>query len=408
MKKFLVLLLCAVMCTMSLVSCGKDVIGEYLENYEGLLNRNDRKKMELDFYIIVGEGTDPNSIVTVERMINSHLSDTLQTTLDIHFVLEEEYMQTVLADSAKTGDDRADIVLIAGEDMFNTMMDSHLLANITEYLKTDAYGTLNTRINKNLLDASYVTSVRQDITGKDYDIDYLYTIPNNRVLSSYDYILIDNDIASSLHYSPAKLLAMTSFESTSELLADVAAKRADLVAQGFTEDEIDNCVLTKTGGYEDKAKYEAQGYTCTIARYPTVDSAEAFFSAFAIVADETDLTYLDTQDKVYTEDELLQMKDPAYKARYDRCMDVIYALNTDSTLRNLLQYGVKNTNYVEDDNGYFEPFQGDENAYNMNLLYTGDVFIAAYSEAHNWNAEKAAFGREQNKQSVRPVVDDNE
>lgn len=400
MKKILALILCIIVCTLSLASCGEEVIGEYLPNYDGLLNRNDRKPMELDLYIIVGEGTDPNSIVTVERMINSHLSDTLQTTLDIHFVLEDEYASTVMTDSKKTGDDRADIVLIAGETMFNSMMDSHLLANLTDYLKTEKFGMLNTRINGNLLDASYVTSVRQDVSGKDYNVQYLYSIPNNRVIGSYDYILINNAIASALHYSPAKLNAMISYEATASLRADIADNYNELLANGFTADDLDNCVTCVSGAYQDKAAYEALGYTCTIAKYPTVDTAEAFFSAFAVVADAEDKSYLDTKDKVLSEDDKAMMKDPPYKARYDRCMEVIYAINTDATLRNLLQYGVKNTNYTVDDNGYFVPFNGDENAYNMNLLYTGDVFTAAYCEVYGWNEQKALFGREQNKESV--------
>ena len=398
MKKILAMALCLVMCALALVGCADDEIGSYLPNYDGLVNNNEREAMELDFYIVVGEGTDSNAIVTVERMINSYLETLLNTTLDIHYVTEQEYNTVVLADSKKTGDDRADIVLINSVGLFNDMMDEHLLANLTDFYKLEKFGILNRRINEDLLKASKVVSQRIDLSNNPYNVSYYYSVPNNRVLGQYEYVVIKNDAAEYLLYSASKLSAMTTYESTQTL-------RDELVQAGYDADE---CVKLVSGKYEDKALYESQGYTCNIAKYPTIDVNEAFYSAFSIVADETDKSYLDVKDKPASSTE--KPKTPEYYARYERCMEVIYALNTDATFRNLLQYGVKNTNYQVKDDGTLVRAGLGENAYYMNILYTGDVFLADYCEEIGWTAAAAANGNKQNAQTVlyTPADDDSQ
>ena len=91
----------------------------------------------------------------------------------------------------------------------------------------------------------------------------------------------------------------------------------------------------------------------------------------------------------------------AFEAHYDRCMEVIYALNTDSTFRNLLQYGSRGTtyNYNAETNTATRVTEGD-GVYRINLLYTGDIFKAYFCEDFGWNKDSLANGEKQNVQSV--------
>ena len=83
-------------------------------------------------------------------------------------------------------------------------------------------------------------------------------------------------------------------------------------------------------------------------------------------------------------------------------MQVIYAINADVELRNYLQYGVEHTNYSVV-NGLVVPTNDPESIYNMNLLYTGDVFKALYCEVDGWvkwNENSFTSGKLQNNDAV--------
>ena len=400
MKKLLAMILCLAMTMLLLVGCVEDEIGGDLDGYKDKYSPSLRKNIELDFYIVYEEGTTENAIVTVERMINSHLSDQYKTTLDMHYLTMDEYEETVLADVQKTGEDRADIVLVIGKDMFDALYSDHALANLSVspkqlggdgsgFLGTTKYGKLNTQISTTLLNASLIKEQRTTYQDVPYDVYNRYTIPNNHVIGSYEYVLINKEAARAVNFGNDKLSAMLTYESTEEL-------RAALASYGVYD--VDECVKVAVGMYSDKALYESQGYFCNISRYPTVDAEEAFLSSFAIVRAENDLSYLETKDPSPKDEGIV--KDTSYLDHYDRCMEVIYALNTDVYFRNLIMYGVKGTNHSVDDNGSIVPYTDGPGVYNMNLLYTGDVFKANFCEVMNWNSAAKLNGEEQNKQSV--------
>ena len=213
-----------------------------------------------------------------------------------------------------------------------------------------------------------------------------YTVPNNHVIGEYEYVLINKSAARELNYSDDRLSSLLSYDSTEAL-------REALTSRGYNADE---CVKVVTGTYSDKAVFESQGYFCNVAKYPTVTADEAFMSSFAIVRAANDVN----QSSNAKAD---GATDTSYLEHYDRCMEVIYALNTDVYLRNLLQYGVKGTNYTLDKNGYVVPQETDYGRYNMNLLYTGDIFKAYYSESHSWVEADKINGEEQYKESVIEV-----
>ena len=389
MKKILCLLLVVVMSFM-LFSCGDDTIGAELDDLKEIYNPVVREDMELDFYIIVEDGTTENAISTVQRMINQYLSDNFKTTLDMHYVTADQYENEVMTAVQATGDDKADIVLVVGKDMFDNLYENHHLANITDFYSTTKYGRLNTQITSTILDGVVVTEQRTTHENVPYDVFYKYVVPNNHIVGSYEYILIDKDSARDVCYSDDKLKLMTTYDLTAEL-------RASLEENGFNPDD---CVKQVTGKYEDKVMYEAEGYYVNISRYPTVDAAEAFMSSFGIVRHEKDLRHENTEDiDPNTDPEDIVKEDTSYLDYYDRCMEVIYAINSDVYLRNLLQYGIKGTNYTENADGTVTSFTDGDGVYKMNLIYTGDIFKAYFCEELGWNSEVAANGENQNKQS---------
>ena len=80
-------------------------------------------------------------------------------------------------------------------------------------------------------------------------------------------------------------------------------------------------------------------------------------------------------------------------------MQIIYAINNDSELRNFLQYGVLGANY-EVVGGNIVRVKDGENTYDMNLNYTGDVFKADNCEEIGWTDASKGYGKLQNNDSI--------
>ena len=87
------------------------------------------------------------------------------------------------------------------------------------------------------------------------------------------------------------------------------------------------------------------------------------------------------------------------EALNERAMKIIYAINMDSGLRDLLQYGVEDINYKVVD-GDVVRIKSSTTTYSMNLLYTGNVFAASYSSEIGWTEAVAENGKLQNKEAV--------
>ena len=83
MKKLICLILCIVLSSLALVSCGEDPIGDYLENYEKPV---EKEKLSLNLYIVADicenedckntdyvncqhRSSDKNALVTVQQRI---------------------------------------------------------------------------------------------------------------------------------------------------------------------------------------------------------------------------------------------------------------------------------------------------------------------------------------------------
>ena len=125
-----------------------------------------------------------------------------------------------------------------------------------------------------------------------------------------------------------------------------------------TDADADAATCVITGGWELQEEYRQKGYQILMMENPRATTASVFDSMFAV----SELSNEDT-----------------------RAMEIITYLNTDSEIRNLLQYGIENVNYTKttverNENGvnveYYYVTETENNLYKMDVNKTGNVFIA--------------------------------
>ncbi len=353
----------------ALVSCGETIIGEQLDEYKEKYPHVNQAipEVELNLYIVVEDATWQGletdaagkagvitpAINTVNNAIRDYTSTHFRSEVNVIYVKEAEYKATVLsAVNASSGDENAaNIVLVNSYSLMQDLFATGKLCSVDAYLNTNTYGMLNTTIPSSLFAASKLIDSATNQT-------LLYTIPNNHVVGSYEYFLVKKEAVNLVNES--KILSYKSYEDAAELVSAIEA----------TGRPVSDFIDVTRGAYEDKAMYEAAGYYCNIISAPIADVNEAFSSAFAIV----------------NRGELLN----------ERAMEIIYNINLDVELRNLLQYGVAGSNYTMDQNAPVERNQ-ETNRYFMNINYTGNIFNAFYCEEIGWTPEAAANATAQNE-----------
>ena len=411
MKKIIALVLCAVLACFALAGCAEEDVKDHangeLDRYNDFYRPEVIVKVNYDLYIIsdCDDSLDAEtSKATVQAMINQHLDDKYNTTLTIHYVTEDQYADTVDGVVASLGSEPAttdgsvinggSIVLVAGKDMYDSLVEKDALVDVEAYLETNAYGLLNKQITTTLLDSAKV-----NVDGA----EKMYMIPNDHVVGEYTYTVIDRAVAE----------GQFNFSAQSELhemiikdgvANDIAQELIDAV--GAAEINVEDVIREVSGSYADKAVWESKGYVCNVSKYPEVTPEETFLAGFGILTPPAYAEDLDGDSETTNEDLLIA-----------RAMDVVYSINVDSTVRNLLQYGVQHTNYilVESETEfnadgspaiYVVPMK--DNAYKMNLLYTGNMFNAYYCESDvwtingesgSWTYEFAVSGGNQNSES---------
>ncbi len=403
MKKIISLFLCLMLLVFTLVSCSDEVIDPVPDHYPE--DKGEVQDVQIDMYIIVGEGTTANAIDTVSRQIATKTLADFHAQLNVKYVTLAEYESTVLPlvnsnGLVETDPDLVDepeeeevvegeegtedtegedtptdapeeeeeevilpngmIVLVHSSAFMDSLASTGNLVKLNKYILSEEFGSLNVSIPAPLVEAS------KNSSGE------LFSIPNNRVLGEYEYLVIDPDVALDIcNYNEDVLLGYDSYEDTADL-------RADITANGYDASE---CVFVAHGTPSTKAEFEEEGLICNIISTPTITRDDAFASAFAIV---------NTGNKYVNK----------------KAMEIIYNLNVNTELRNLLQYGVPNTNYSiyeeknEKDEVVYSNFilETDIDMYRMNYIYTGNAFVLGFCEEIGWTAAYKADGEEQNKQ----------
>lgn len=357
MKKVFSIFLCAVLVCLTLVGCGEDPVGDYLPNYDGY-QKQDKPNLSLNLYIVVGEGTTTNAMTTVSQRIAQETEDDYKTKVNVFYVPEAEYAQTITAKVADEAENRADIVLINSKSLMDSLCAAGKLEDLTPLFATEQFGKLNVQIAPTLLSASNL--------GTPTNPTYM-CVPNNHVVGEYRYIVINKAAAEHVYYSPADCADIKTEVDAIDLMTK-------LQAEGLYNDTNFKIV---DGDYAKRFEFDANTYYCNVSKVPVVNADAAFSSAFAVVKGTADVS---------------------------RAMEIIYEINNNTDLRDLLQYGVRGTNYlVNDETGDIEPQTTGDNVYNMNLKHTGNVFNASSSSAIGWTDQAKQYGALQNADSIKEL-----
>lgn len=322
-------------------------------------------------------------------------------------------------------ENQIDIIWVGGYDKFMSYINDDLLERLDESLSSSSK-KLKQYIYGGALDA-----VKTAGGGT-------YAIPNNTVIGEYTYLLLNKRLVDKYKYTPADL---SSVVKCSDFLADVA-KYEPNVQPIVGELPV---TLTKYWSIDpdtleiDHDKFNIIGHGINdTATLGTMFSFTGIFGTNAELASTTDYakqliairTYKDlgyvSEDtnttkeyamrvvkgggelaEIYSEDYYMNIIESpradyedifgsmfgvsVYTRNLNRCMEIITYLNTNSDLRNILQYGVEDVHYELDENGLLHRLNDN---YMMDINKTGNVFMAYPEEgmpANVWN-----YGKSQN------------
>ena len=328
----------------------------------------------------------------------------------------------------ETQDYVIDILYLDGYDRYRSYVDMGWLKDMTTLLDTDAV-----EIGKYINNA-FLQAVKYN--------NFTYAIPNyHGVEGQYTYLMINNDLFAEYGRVPADILSGSIYDGECKNVLDYIYQDKDSVYPIYTDNadgsvdfgpvyywshETDGTSITINKDrfsifgdvFADSAvkgqalSYDSlladQEYMDTLALkryyesnagYVTSDPAQRFSAAACVVHGNWELreeyeaqgysVFVMETPRVTTDDVFGSMFAIGGKTGYaNRAMSIIAYLNTNSEIRNLLQYGIQDVNYTLETAEYTEGGEtkhveylvatGD-NFYEMNVNKTGNVFLA-YTE----------------------------
>lgn len=271
-----------------------------------------------------------------------------------------------------------------------------------------------------------------------------YGIPNNVVIGEYTYLLVNKELAKKYSYNPEELNSLT---KCADFLADVKNYEpgvAPILGDIYTTNMYYWDIDTTTGAI-NSSKFNVLGST-TVGRTHdpendmnvTLQCNNVFKNAdfteqLITIQKYKDLDYVVAEgaadqkyavrmikgpaslEKIYGEEyELNVLEYPRagyediftnmfavseYSRSLSRSMQIITYLNTNSDLRNVLQYGVEGVHYkIDDETGKLVRLNRD---YIMDLESTGNVFMAYPEE--DMDVDAWEWGKKQNLE-VKPYL----
>lgn len=339
---------------------------------------------------------------------------------DSETVEEDEYEVNDLGVSVlkypQITEDQLDIVFVQDINHLYDLVQNNYLKNLNEQINA----TGRSKILTDIISEALLTHTKIN--------DVTYGIPNNRVFGEYTYLLINKDFVTGdkngdgavssdeIVGSYINLDDIDSFVDCAELIEYIKANATDVapVLERFAnpdiyywgEDTSEFSILaskeffnsqTKTQNdryytrnvFEIKEftefellmkKYETQGYLADDAAKAKENRSfgVAVMSGDSRIVDEySDNYYIKVLDTPSINNDNISSTSffavTEYTKNIERAMEVITMLNTNSELRNVLQYGVEGVHYELDENDRVSRFNND---YMMNLEDTGNVFVA--------------------------------
>ncbi|MBR2465788.1 MAG: hypothetical protein IKB38_02515 [Clostridia bacterium] len=372
MKKLLCLILSVASVCALLVSCDDDILSQADDalvefNYDVIA---EEEFVTVDFYIIGGEESSVEANHTVSTRLNENFKSEYNTGVQMHYISAEEYKSTVLDAHAEVTPGKVSVVLVNSQDLYNSLKEQGVLCDLAPLYNSSSYnyGTLKKQLSDLLpltmtVEKESVPILDDDgkpITGENgeplvevKDVEKYYCVPNNHVYGQYTYTLVNKALA--LEYNIFVNEKQGGYES--EIL-DSSATLANLFNANCTDAAKRAAFIQKeVKGYYGDIISASDEYWITEVSAPVPDLDDVYSSAFVVAGD---------------------------KALAERAMRVIYAINTQASYRNLLQYGVLGANYTQkvvDGVNYVYPEylkkDGSSNAfYVMSLKFTGDIDLA--------------------------------
>ncbi len=311
-----------------------------------------------------------------------------------------------------------DIFLITSYDTYIDLIEKDAIMNLEDKLN-GSFKSLKQYIYPSFLDAA-----------KFYN-GMAYAIPNNHGMGEYRFLLTNKELAKKYDYNPADLegsiancehfirsvaryeedksiapllswvepIGMTYWSSDGSWspLASIVGNDSTFDSQGtitniFQSTEYKaNFKLMKE--FEESGMIAEDPENCEKFAVGVV-SAHSLSEVEEKYGDEYDISVFErpkaTQEELFTGAFAVSTATKSL----NRSMEVITAINTNVEVRNLLQYGIEGVHYNLTDDGRVERIK-DENGkttYNMNILYTGNTYIAYPEEdmaPDQWEMDKA-------------------
>ncbi len=307
-------------------------------------------------------------------------------------------------------ENQLDIIFINGVDMYKSFVDNSYLVRLEDRLSTDAK-LLSDYILKGYLDACKYNQGT-------------YAIPNNGVGSEYTYLLINKELKEKYQYT-ISAESWKDVDDADAFINDIAKYEKDVLpifgdvvptnihnwsyeigtmgdittfkynpgkfsilgcalpAEGGNE-AILSCTnnLSKMSQYGQQLlaiqKYKDQNFISTELK-ENQKFAVGFLKGNAVdaskYADEYDIIVTEvpriTQENVFSS--MFGVFEKS-KVAVNRSMEIITHLNTNSDLRNILQYGIEGKHYeIDEKTGVLKRLNND---YMMDINKTGNVFMA--------------------------------
>lgn len=251
-----------------------------------------------------------------------------------------------------------------------------------------------------------------------------YAIPNRHVIGEYAFLLTNRELVDKYFYDPDDLNTVAKCES---FIQDVVKYEKDITPikqldyplyTTYWSDNGERSLLSSIGNasmmestylaikntltnsrFTDQMRtligYQEKGY---IAADPT--TVDKFGMAVikggaeleAIYGEDYYMTVLEAP--LASEEEMFEAMFGVtmYTKSLERSMEVITLLNTDPTIRNLLQYGIEGVHYqLTEDEGTVKRLNND---YMMDIVKTGNTFMAYPEEGQP--ADLWEYGKKQN------------
>ena len=367
-----------------------------------------------------------------EAKLNEKINSAISSKLPKPSTLGDKYVNSAYPYTPPNADP---------EDYFYKLQYPEILENQIDICLIRDYATYSSFVAKNALHSlnDYVTSstasyprflkmIRQEFINPLIIDKNLYGIPNNRayVADEYQYILINKKLAESaeLTINVEGIKSLVDCEKIINKIGELnldgivplVGTEKDLSGVWSWGDEQSLIVSTNDKTAPDSiinneqymlytSLYKAlseknyvkdslsDGEVAGVFVYTgTKAGAEAYSDDYYLVRSENPVM---TEEQAYGS----MFAISEYSIKYDRAMSFLYMLHTDEEIRTLVQYGIKDTDYVldysvDEDNPTIKLIK-DENGnvvYDMNNNYTGNGYITYREDGaviDDWNYIKS-------------------